>query len=113
MPDPHDEDAQLAILDMADDSVVADPIFPEFAELRSPQRLAEGAWIVGLGDPLVQERENSPPDLTVEPLEVAQRGAVEGDPPTHSGEPKAFMTSSNETEPDLPARLSISRCSAR
>lgn len=49
----------LLVLNLADDAVVADAVFPKFSEARSGQSLTDGSWIVESFYACVQEVEDA------------------------------------------------------
>jgi len=53
------EDNELVVLDVADDSVIADTVAPEIAELRALKRSTLLSRIVERSDPITQEVVNS------------------------------------------------------
>ncbi len=62
---PDDEDAQCAVLNIGNDAIVADSIFPEISQLGTFQGLANSAWVIELSDSLEQKFQNALRGLAV------------------------------------------------
>ena len=62
---PDDEDAQCAVLNIGNDAIVADFIFPEISQLGTFQGLANSAWVIELSDSLEQKFQNALRGLAV------------------------------------------------
>ncbi len=60
MPDPQNQYAEDLVFYVADEPVVADPVFPELTKFRTLERYAEVARIIGFCNPFVQDFENAP-----------------------------------------------------
>jgi hypothetical protein len=69
--EPDDEDAQDRVLDARDDAVIADPVFPQFAEARTLERRANEPRIVELGQAFMQKAKDAPRRLMIELVEFA------------------------------------------
>jgi len=82
--DPDHEDAHGRILDVADDAVVADTVFPELAQAGALERLANATGILQLGDAAMQEGQDAACGLRIELAEFLFCGGVELNPPGHS-----------------------------
>jgi hypothetical protein len=67
--DAEDQDEQAIIFDLADETVIANAVFPELAEIGAVQGLADAAGIVQLGKPVIEKFQDT---LTMLPIEVAQ-----------------------------------------
>ena len=52
--DADDQDAEHAALNVGDDVVIADPVLPEFAEVRALQRPPEASRVLERGQPFPQ-----------------------------------------------------------
>jgi len=59
MADAEDQDDQAIVFDLADETVVADAIFPELSDTRAAQSLADAAWIVEVGDAFMEELQDA------------------------------------------------------
>lgn len=64
--DTKGENGQLAVLNIADNPVIADAILPQIAERRSSKGSTDTAWVVENGDTRVQEGRDAPGNLAIE-----------------------------------------------
>lgn len=55
MANPDHENANTIVLNVGNDAIVADAIFPKLAELRSLQRFSQRARIISLAEPIAQK----------------------------------------------------------
>lgn len=82
--DPDHENEHGAVLDIGNDPIVADSIFPEATQFAAFQRFAEAAGVVELGDTLGEESEDAPGGLTIEFGQVLQCKAGKLNLPGHT-----------------------------
>jgi hypothetical protein len=73
MPDSQHKHNKAIVLDLTDQPERTDSIFPEFAEARALQRLADAARIFEPGQPIAKEFEDPAAVLSVELLELTVR----------------------------------------
>jgi hypothetical protein len=75
---PHDEHAHGAVLDAGDDAIVTHPVLPELSQPGSLDGLSDAPWIVQRANAVMQERQDTPRRLLVEPAQIPapQRGQV-------------------------------------
>ncbi len=66
VPDAQDQDKRHPIVDMGDQSIIADPIFPETAEFRTFERFANTSRVVRRGNAFVQKPQDALGDGAVE-----------------------------------------------
>ena len=76
-----DENDQGAVMDVTDDSVIADAISPELAELWSVEGFAQGARIVKRSDALTKKRGDAARFAIVELAELFDGSGREINPP--------------------------------
>ena len=65
--DPDDEDNQLIFFNVANDSIIADPVFPKSGQIMG-ERSAEPSGIIVDGDPLFQVTSNDFPGFSIQTL---------------------------------------------
>jgi len=70
MTELDDQDAKSLIFDAGDDSDIAYAIFPELAQTRAAQGLANAARVVQGRHPIAQERQDASGMLRVELVEI-------------------------------------------
>ncbi len=66
MSDAENEDQQEIVFDFADEAVVADAVFPEFAQARAVEGFSDGAGVVQFGDAVAQELQDAVAVLRLE-----------------------------------------------
>jgi hypothetical protein len=67
MPNAENQHDQAVIFDPANEPVIPNTVFPELPKPRTVQRFSDAAGIVQQGDSVLQELENAPAVLRVEP----------------------------------------------
>jgi hypothetical protein len=67
MSDAEDEHNQAVIFDLANQPVISNPVFPEFSESRTVQRLSDASGIAQLGNSFVEKLEDAFAVLSIKP----------------------------------------------
>jgi len=73
--DEEDQNHQTIVFDLADEPIIAHAIFPELPKPRAVQRLSDAAWIVQLGNALMEELQDALAVLRVEFVEFRSTSA--------------------------------------
>src|ERR1700722_3063856 len=81
--DPHDKNAEFAILDIGDDPIITDAILPKITEFCPLQRFPDAAWIVQSGDAIGEKAQDAYGIGATSPSEFLFRGGIEPNPPGH------------------------------
>ena len=80
----NNDNTHRAIVDVGDDSIVADAVFPERAKPCALQSLADGARVVERGHPIMQEAEDANRGLVAEFVQFTLRRALKLNRPGHA-----------------------------
>src|ERR1700683_4156216 len=83
MADTQDEHQKTFVNNLADQTVVPDPVFPKFTEFRAWKRLTYSWGIFGSRHPIVEEFQDSASVLRVEFVEFARRALGDFNGPSH------------------------------
>jgi hypothetical protein len=111
--DTHNQNGYALILDLRNDAIVADAIFP-VSRKRAGERLPKIARIIERRHALAQEAENALPILRREPLHLLVDLGVELDPPqtqTSSASSRLYFSIISSSE--IRGPFASTRCSAR
>ena len=71
--DAQDKDERHPVVDMGDQSIIADPIFPEIAEFRAFECFANASRVVRRCNSLVQKPQDALGDGAIEAAQVLMR----------------------------------------
>ena len=82
--DPDDQDPKRTIIDIGDDAIIADAVFPEIPKLRALQGFADRTRIIELGNTTVKETKNPPYRVVPKLIQLALGCAVDLNSPRHN-----------------------------
>src|SRR5690349_16759234 len=83
MTHPYHQNDQPGVLNLTDDAIVPHTVFPQLAEFRTMERLADAARIRRLRHPLREKASYALSDRAVEILQIPRSLRKPLNPPTH------------------------------
>lgn len=84
MADANHEDSQDVVLDVSNDAVVANPVIPEFFELRPSERFSDCSGIIESSHTSVKKFQNTASCIVAKLLKFSLRITLQLNLPSHT-----------------------------